>query len=158
MTTSEKQPRRLSRLVRQLAMVCVPLFLVGMVGCSVSRSYSRAMGPVGSAMSVVDPNSAFLKTPVVPPPGVIYTNYKAPVDYDFSEHGMGTNAADLKSGMSEVKRINIPYVNLSFAWGGDASLKTAAADGGINTINFVDYETFGILTVYTRTRFHVYGE
>ncbi|MEO8376748.1 MAG: hypothetical protein ABI579_03690, partial [Candidatus Sumerlaeota bacterium] len=34
------------------------------------------------------------KAPVVPPPGLIYTSYKAPLDYDFSNDGVGTTVSD----------------------------------------------------------------
>ena len=41
---------------------------------------------------------------------------------------------------------------------GDASIKTAAANGGITKIAHVDYHTTSVLGVYAKTTVTVYGE
>ncbi len=41
---------------------------------------------------------------------------------------------------------------------GDASIKTAAANGGIKTIKFVDYEVDNVLGIYGKYTTVVYGD
>jgi hypothetical protein len=41
---------------------------------------------------------------------------------------------------------------------GDASIKTAAANGGITKIQHVDYHTTSVLGLYAKTTVMVYGE
>lgn len=80
------------------------------------------------------------------PMGMIYTEIKAPVAA--GEGGMSYN----KVGTAKATSI------LGMVATGDCSIKTAAANGGIKTIKYVDYDarnTLGIYGEYTTT---VYGD
>lgn len=85
--------------------------------------------------------------PVVPPGGLFYSNVKAPIDVDAA-----TTAMSSKSGSSESASV----LGL-FAWG-DASITSAAQNGGLSTVNHVDYEYFNVLFIYQKFTTKVYGE
>ncbi|MEM7260503.1 MAG: TRL-like family protein [Planctomycetota bacterium] len=85
--------------------------------------------------------------PVVPAPGMLYTNMKAPLDIDADGNPLGS-----KMGSAEVKSY------LSAVTMGDASIQAAAANGGITKVHHVDYEAFSILGVYSRFKVIVHGE
>jgi hypothetical protein len=92
---------------------------------------------------------------VQPPGGALFTWVKAPLETDFSATPVGT-----KIGTSETRYLYIPNGNnlpLSFAWG-DAAVKAAAADGGITTVHYADYEYLNILGVYNQLTVRVYGD
>lgn len=76
--------------------------------------------------------------------GALFTNVKTPV-------GAGDSVGDTRMGKASVTGI------LGVALG-DASIKTAASNGGISKIHHVDSETFSILGVYVKTTTVVYGE
>ena len=80
------------------------------------------------------------------PMGMIYTEIKAPVAA--GDGGMSYS----KVGVSKATSV------LGLIATGDCSIKTAAANGGIKTIKYVDYDaknTLGIYGEYTTT---VYGD
>jgi len=86
--------------------------------------------------------------PVVPPQGLIYTNFKAPLDLDQSQ----TPVAQ-KTGQSSVVSI------LGLVSFGDGSLEAAAKDGGIQTIESVDYQYMNVfLGVYSEYTTIVHGK
>ncbi len=80
--------------------------------------------------------------PVVPPQGLIFTNFKAPLDIDQSQ-----TPVEQKAGQSSVTTI------LGMVSFGDGSLEAAAKDGGIKTIESADYQylsvLLGLFTQYT---------
>lgn len=84
--------------------------------------------------------------PVVPPPALIQ-NYQAPLDLDHQETSRGE-----KRGVSAVQNV------LGIVSWGDASIRAAAEQGGITTIESADYEFFGVLGVYSRYTTVVYGD
>lgn len=86
--------------------------------------------------------------PVMPPPGLIYGSVRAPMDIDVNE----TPIANLKSGQTESASV------LGLVAWGDASIKTASDNGGLATIEHVDYEFFNVLGVYQRFTTIAYGE
>lgn len=88
-----------------------------------------------------------LGAPVVPPYGIVYTNYKAPLDVDYDPTTIGG-----KDGYSQTESV------LGLVAWGDASGAAAAEDAGIKTIHHADYEYFNVLGVYQRYRTVVYGE
>ena len=85
--------------------------------------------------------------PVVPPIGIAYTNFQAPLQTGFNDTKVSS-----KSGSSESMSI-LGLVSL-----GDASTKAAADNGGVKTITHADYEFFNVLGVYQRYRTVVYGD
>ena len=83
-----------------------------------------------------------LVAPVMPPPGLIYTDYKAPLDHNVDATRLG--------GMREGRAQSISYVGLVAQ--GDASISAAARSANITTVHAVDYEyknIVGIIQTYT---------
>ena len=85
--------------------------------------------------------------PFVPPQGIAFSQTTAPLDVEFED----TKISGTKTGTAEVVSI------LGLITTGDASSKTAAANGGITTIEHADYEHLNILGIYQKTTVIVYG-
>jgi hypothetical protein len=85
--------------------------------------------------------------PVVPPQGIVFTNFKAPLDLDQNQTPVSS-----KTGKAEVMNI----LNL-FSWG-DGSIQAAAKNGGIETIESADYEYFTILGLFHKYTTVVHGK
>ena len=88
-----------------------------------------------------------LRAPFVPPQGAAFSQTSAPLDVEFKD----TKIAGTKTGKAEIVSI------LGLFTTGDASSKTAAANGGITTIEHADYEQLNILGIYRKTTVIVYG-
>ena len=86
-------------------------------------------------------------TPIMPPMGILYSEFRAPLDPNLEETELGN-----KSGTAETRSI------LGLVTTGDCSIKAAAANGGLNTITYADYEYFNVLGVYQRFMVIVYGQ
>ena len=86
-------------------------------------------------------------TPVIPPAGFIYTQYKAPLDVDFD-----ATPVPMKKGTASTMCV------LGLVAVGDASARAAAQDGGITRIEHADYDTLNVLGVYSKFTIIVYGE
>lgn len=88
-----------------------------------------------------------LSAPVIPPIGIAFSEFQAPLDIDYNE----TDTTG-KMGISESTSI------LGLVATGDASAKAAAMDGDITVIDHADYEYFNVLGVFQRYRTVVYGQ
>jgi len=81
-----------------------------------------------------------VSAPVIPPLGLLYTDVHAPLSLAATSFGA-------RHGTAVSHQIGLPPLPLPglttgldlFAWG-DASQKTAAANGGITTVRHADYE------------------
>ncbi|MFA7256906.1 MAG: TRL-like family protein [Kiritimatiellales bacterium] len=89
-----------------------------------------------------------LVAPFVPPSGMAYSQFDAPLDVDFQN----TDLSGMKKGTSETMSI------LGLVATGDASAQAAAKNGGITKIVHADYEYFNVLGVVQRTTVIVYGK
>lgn len=100
--------------------------------------------------------AAFPRTPVSPPPGYIYDNVHAPLDVNY--HG-DVEARPGKVGETRASYLCLWILSpaLSFGWG-DASVETAAADGGLKEVHHVDYERRQILGLYSEFTVRAYGK
>jgi hypothetical protein len=100
----------------------------------------------------------WVKAPLVPPPGFIYTQYSAPLDIDLGEDQAPVNLEEMKSGISTAQYIYIPFTYglLSFAWG-DASLDTATKNGKISKVHIADYTVLNVLGIYQQVDFRANG-
>lgn len=85
--------------------------------------------------------------PVVPPIGGVFTDIKAPLDVDFNQ-----NAAPSKSGKAMMTSI------LGAVSWGDCSIKAAAENGGLTTLDSADYQYFNVLGVYQTFTTVVHGK
>ncbi len=86
-------------------------------------------------------------TPVRPPIGWVYSDFRAPLSAD----NQGVEYDTTLHGEAEVQTF-LGYVSI-----GDSSLKTAMENGGIQNLSFADYEYFNILGLYQRFIIHAYG-
>jgi hypothetical protein len=94
------------------------------------------------------------KVPVIPPPAFIYEHFKAPVQTDMDETRLGSKVGTASTRyLREPIFTQIPVI----AWG-DASIETAAKNGGINTIRHVDYEVTSVLYAFIEFTTIVYGD
>lgn len=84
--------------------------------------------------------SGCLIAPVIPPAGMVYTGYSAPLDLDYQ----ATPTAGTKVG-----RASTMSVLGLVAWG-DGSAEAAARAGMIQTIDGADYEYLNVLGVFQR--------
>ena len=92
------------------------------------------------------PKSAF-----VPPGGVLFTSYKAPLLVSFDDATVSKN-----SGEASASYFHDPiFTGLDFAWN-DCSLDTAVSDGRFSRVGSADYSFFSILGIYAQTTVHVY--
>jgi len=89
-----------------------------------------------------------IHAPFVPPTGMAFNQFNAPLDVDFQN----TDMAGLKQGKAET----ISILGL-FAFG-DASSKAAAENGQISKIVHADYEYFNILGIFQKTTVIAYGK
>jgi len=84
---------------------------------------------------------AAYRAPVMPPSAFVFSDIKAPLSTELNEStavGTSQGAASASSVLG------------MFAWG-DASVNTAAKQGGLSTVNYADYEYLSVLFgVYTR--------
>jgi hypothetical protein len=80
------------------------------------------------------------------PQGMLYTEIKAPV-------GVGAGPMNY-SKVGVAKATSICHLVAT----GDASIKAAAANGGISNIKYVDYDAKDILGVYGEYTTTVYGD
>ncbi len=85
---------------------------------------------------------ATVKTPVA---GSIYTDVKSPM-------AVTSNANSSKVGTAKATSI------LGLIATGDASIESAAKNGGINKIHHVDEHATNILGIYAKYEVSVYGE
>ncbi len=127
-------------------------------GCAIPRGATAGLSPVSPAVTSAQATSGAWIAPVVPPPGWIFTQYQAPLDYRFANQGAGTTVGT-RMGTSEASYLRIPLFSpyLSFAWD-DASLREAQRSGALQQADYVDYEVLSVLGIYTNVKFHVYGE
>lgn len=86
-------------------------------------------------------------TPIMPPSGWIYSSIKAPLDPNLSQTTLGP-----KMGSAETQSV------FGMVATGDCSIKTAARNGGIQTVTYADYEYFNMLGVFQRFIVTVYGQ
>lgn len=91
--------------------------------------------------------SGCIVAPVVPPQGLLFTSFDAPIDTDMEQTTVGS-----KNGESSSMAI------LGLVAVGDASVTTAAANGNISRINQVDYSYLNILWIYQGFTVKVNGE
>lgn len=102
---------------------------------------AAALGVVGIAMT------GCLSVPVMPPQGILFNDYYAPLDFDQQESSVG-----MRSGEASTMSV------LGLVAMGDASIDTAARNGGITTIHGADYHYFNVLGVYQTYTTIVRGE
>ncbi len=96
--------------------------------------------------------------PVVPSVGLLFEQYKAPVQTDAGGKRLGR-----KMGTAKVRHIFDPiFTRLPLVTWGDSkdglAVMRAAENGGITTIRHIDYERTSVLSILVVVRIIVYGD
>jgi hypothetical protein len=110
----------------------------------------KMLGPMGLGVFLLASTTGcagLYSAPVIPPVAFVYSKVSAPIDIDVNETRMGQ-----KKGTAET--INI----LGLISTGDASVQSAAKNGGIKVIRHADYEFTTVLGLYSRFTTVVYGD
>ena len=97
--------------------------------------------------------------PVVPSLGVLFEQYKAPLQTKMA----GGMKLGKKTGVVRLRNIRDPiFTGMPLVtWGDtpqDIAIQQAAKNGGIRTIRHVDYERFSVLSIYVELKIIVYGD
>jgi len=108
---------------------------MAMFGCAISGQFHPAM----------------IKAPVAPPGGLLFTRFSAPLSLKFHSTPVTARVAT-----SSTIFIREPFLGTSWAWG-DASVQSAARNGGMNTIEYADYDFTEVLGLVMVTTVRVYG-
>ena len=90
------------------------------------------------------------QAPVVPPPGLLFTQYRAPLTPEVSGVPVTT-----KVGIHNSRFFGLSQY--SFAWD-DASIAAAAKQGGLSKVYYADYEVLNVLGIYAEFTVRAYGE
>lgn len=104
---------------------------------------TAVVGLTGAALAF----TGCISAPFVPPVGYVFNDTQAPLDLNADKTQLGA-----KRGEASTVCI------LGLFATGDASAQTAAAAGGVKTIQHADYQFFNVLGVYQKTTVVVYGD
>jgi len=111
---------------------------------------ANTMAMLGISLLVIAgcaaPKSAF-----VPPGGILFTSYKAPLLVSYDDAKVSTKCGDASANYFH----DFLLTGLSFAWN-DCSLDAAVAEGELKKVGAADYSFFSILGIYAKTTVHVY--
>ena len=117
----------------------------------------RAFGRVSAlalGLSVVGCAASY-QADVVPPGGALFAQIKAPLTTSFN--GNATGAGTSKTSRSATKFVNIPIGgSWTFSWD-EAAIGKIAADAGMTSVSYADYEFFNILGLWETFTVNVYG-
>lgn len=144
-----KSRTSLSRATRVVLVSASLVLGLSMVGCN-TPILRNPVFRIRSSTGLPQP-----QVPVLPPQGVLYTNTKAPMSVHWNQTPVGG-----KEGTSVAYSVGVPFLfggTLRIAWG-DGSVETAQKNGGIEKVNYTEYTSMSILSVFTRTTVHAHGE
>lgn len=88
------------------------------------------------------------KAPFEPTQALFFTSTSAPLSTDFAS----TSVTNLRRGTASTNNL---FGLFAF---GDCSIKEAAEEGGLDTIEFADYSNFNLFGIYQSTTVTVYGK
>jgi hypothetical protein len=89
-----------------------------------------------------------------PPVGFVFGNHVAPLEVDFEATSLGS-----KVGSARTRYLADPFfTGLPIAAWGQASVEAAAANGGITTVRYADYEVLCVLGIYRELEVRVSGD
>ncbi|MFA4945085.1 MAG: hypothetical protein WC789_10345 [Lentisphaeria bacterium] len=97
---------------------------------------------------------ATYRAPFQPPQGLLVSAVKAPLQLD--SHA-GVPAAPGGHGQASTFYFHDPLITgLSFAWD-DCALARASRNGGLQRLDYADYEYLMVLGIFGRMTVHAYG-
>ena len=97
-------------------------------------------------------SAPLLKAPVLPPQGLLFTSYEAPLTLNFRNTQMG----EVK-GQGETTYFREPCLGTDYGFG-DASLYRAIKDSGLKEVDYIDYEYVSVLGLYRNFRIIPHGK
>lgn len=126
--------------------VALLLLVTVLSGCQRARPYR------GMLFS----NQALAVTPVKPPPGFIYQDLSAPLSVNYG----ATKVQPTKTGTASTRFISLwPLFGPVVSFGlDDASIETAARNGGIKQVTYADYKMFNVLGVFSEFTVIAHGD
>lgn len=131
--------------------------LVGLALFAVSCSNVGAVAPIGCGRFGLAARAACgagIVAPVVPPTGLLFSNYLAPLETNFEATPVGA-----KQGTALVRFLQDPiFTGLPILTWGEASIEAAAASGGISKVHYVDYEVLSVVGIFVQLTVRVWGE
>jgi len=107
----------------------------------------RVLAVAAGCASLCLAGCAGYRAEVIPPVGMIYSNYRAPLTAEYSGQSVERKAGEASS-------VSI----LGLVAYGDCSLDTAARAGGLTTINYCDYEYLNVLGIYQKFTVMAHGK
>lgn len=134
---------------RIILILCMLPIISLFLGCATAFIPSTVPAPPGLHNAAAGNHN----TPIIPPPGFIYSSYRAPIDINYKETGTGQL---LKVSHKKTQFLRIWFPILSFGWG-EVDIKSIAEREGIKKVAYVDYELFNILELYKTFTINVYG-
>lgn len=90
--------------------------------------------------------------PVQPPKGFLCTVYKAPLTVSYKE----TPVCKKTGKASTFFFWDVILTGMSFGWG-EAGIEDAAREGGLQTVEYVDYELVTVLMVFGKFTIIAHG-
>lgn len=94
-------------------------------------------------------------TPVKPPMGLLFCNYKAPLTTDFRNNP--TSSKIIKASKSKTYYFHeILLTKMPIAWG-DAEISEIARKANIKEISYAEYELLNVLGIYAEFTINLYG-
>jgi len=86
-----------------------------------------------------------------PPPGGLFSNYKAPLLINYDKVAVGR-----RSSNASAKYVHdILLTRLDFSWA-DCSIDAAADNGRFSRVGIADYEFLNVFGIYAKTTVHVH--
>lgn len=93
-----------------------------------------------------------VRAPVVPPMGLLFTSYKAPLMVHFDNTAMAQ-----REGRGETQYIREPFLGTAYGFG-NAGIAKIAAEAGLTEVDYVDYEYLNVLGLYQRVQIIPHGK
>ena len=94
------------------------------------------------------------QAPFQPPAGIVFAQFRAPLQTEFAEGGVACSKQPHGSATSWYVRI--PFLWIDFAWE-DCSIAKATKNGNLKEVAYADYEMTLVLGIIGKTTVNAYG-
>jgi len=120
--------------------------------------HGRRVAPWIAAALVATALSAcgFYQAPIKPPPGLLFSTYKAPLTTHYADTPTSGDVAKV-SFTKTFYLHDIILTGMDFAWD-DVSIAELAKEKGLNEVYYADYEFLWIAFVFAQFQINVYGK
>lgn len=98
---------------------------------------------------------ASIEAPVVPPIGGAFTLYSAPLETHFEATPIGS-----KVGTARMSHFELPVytTRIPISTWAEAGIRKAAANAGIQTVHYADYQLLSVLGIYLQLTVRASGD